>query len=600
MRQDWRKSAERIRKRKLADFVNAELKRRAEERAGYELQWRLNIRFEKGDQYCDAVLPAGEIFEQEKQYYWQEREVFNHIAPIVEARLARLGQVRPLMTVRPASSDEADRQRAQLCTDILRSVYYRLDMQELLKRAAQWSELCGSAFYKVGWDSEAVCSNVKCGDVSVTVCPPFEIYPDSCKSRSVEECRSIIHSRILPCSEIERLYGVRVKPQESPVLGEFEEQAAQGECATVAEYYEMPGTEHKNGRLLITAGDELVYEGELPYRNGPDGSRVLPFVRQCAIPDPTGFFGMSVVQRCIPVQRAYNAVKNRKHEYLNRAAFGVVAVEEGAVDMQTLEQDGLCPGKILVYRAGATPPQMMPVGQLPNEFAREENQLLQEFEMISGVSEMMRRSYSGAATSGVALSLLNEQDNTRLAVTSESIRDAAREVARMWLRLYRQYATAPRLMQAAGENGSVNVLYFQGSMLNSDDVVHETENELSQSVTQRRQMIFDLMARGLFAASGGIEPEEKSRLLAALGLGDWESVDSLNTLQRKAAQRENEGLAPLEINAADDHTAHMQEHERYMMTETFERMEREEPERAAALTAHYIAHREAAGAASDR
>ena len=248
----------------------------------------------------------------------------------------------------------------------------------------------------------------------------------------MEECRSIIHSRILPCSEIERLYGVRVKPQESPVLGENEEQAAQGECATVAEYYEMPGTEHKNGRLLITAGDELVYEGELPYRNGPDGSRVLPFVRQCAIPDPTGFFGMSVVQRCIPVQRAYNAVKNRKHEYLNRAAFGVVAVEEGAVDMQTLEQDGLCPGKILVYRAGATPPQMMPVGQLPNEFAREENQLLQEFEMISGVSEMMRRSYSGAATSGVALSLLNEQDNTRLAVTSESIRDAAREVARMW------------------------------------------------------------------------------------------------------------------------------------------------------------------------
>ena len=45
----------------------------------------------------------------------------------------------------------------------------------------------------------------------------------------------------------------------------------------------------------------------------------------------------------------------------------MIAVEEGAVDMQSLEQDRLCPGKISVYRAGSTPPQMIPVGQLPNE-----------------------------------------------------------------------------------------------------------------------------------------------------------------------------------------------------------------------------------------
>ena len=144
LREGIKEGAERIRKKKLAEFVLRELERRSAERAEKELQWRLNICFEKGDQYCDAVWPAGEIYRQEKQYYWQEREVFNHIAPIIEARLARLSQVRPLMMVRPASGDDSDRQNAQLCTNLLHSVYYKLDMQEKLKQATQWSELCGS------------------------------------------------------------------------------------------------------------------------------------------------------------------------------------------------------------------------------------------------------------------------------------------------------------------------------------------------------------------------------------------------------------------------------------------------------------------------
>ena len=44
-----------------------------------------------------------------------------------------------------------------------------------------------------------------------------------------------------------------------------------------------------------------------------------------------------MVERAIPVQRAYNAVKNRKHEFLNRIAMGVLTVEDGSVDTDNLE-----------------------------------------------------------------------------------------------------------------------------------------------------------------------------------------------------------------------------------------------------------------------
>ena len=244
---DIKNKADQIRKKGIVEMVNSELERRAEERMPYELQWRLNICFEKGDQYCDVAPLSKQIYNMDKQYYWQEREVFNHIAPIVEARLSRLSQLTPLMTVRPSSSDESDRQNAMLSRDMLHSVYYRLDMPRLIKEATQWSELCGSSFYKVAWDREASAGKVKCGDVSVEVCPPFEIFPDSCSAKEVEDCRSIIRCRIVPVSLVEQAYSVKVKPAVSNLLasGMMASQDIK-DCVTLAEYYQMPDAEHKN------------------------------------------------------------------------------------------------------------------------------------------------------------------------------------------------------------------------------------------------------------------------------------------------------------------------------------------------------------------
>ena len=47
LREGIKEGAERIRKKKLAEFVLRELERRGTERAEKELQWRLNICFER-------------------------------------------------------------------------------------------------------------------------------------------------------------------------------------------------------------------------------------------------------------------------------------------------------------------------------------------------------------------------------------------------------------------------------------------------------------------------------------------------------------------------------------------------------------------------
>ena len=69
-----------------------------------------------------------------------------------------------------------------------------------------------------------------------------------------------------------------------------------------------------------------------------------------------------LVGRLVPVQRAYNAIKNREMEYLNRIAMGALAVEDGSVDLDNLEREGISPGKVIVYRQGANAPKMLTKG----------------------------------------------------------------------------------------------------------------------------------------------------------------------------------------------------------------------------------------------
>lgn len=90
-----------------------------------------------------------------------------------------------------------------------------------------------------------------------------------------------------------------------------------------------------------------------------------------------------IVSRLIPVQQAYNNLMNRNQECINRLAYPTVLAEDGSIDTDTLEEEGLAPGKILIYRQGAEKPTFF-----TNEFTVIDNSesaqkvLLREFEEV--------------------------------------------------------------------------------------------------------------------------------------------------------------------------------------------------------------------------
>ena len=102
----------------LVKEVTDDFKKRSYERKPFDAQWQLNMNFLMGNQYC-SIGYNNDVEEYDKQFFWQEREVFNHIASIIETRLAKLKTVRPTMTIVPASGDESDIKTAKLSKKIV-------------------------------------------------------------------------------------------------------------------------------------------------------------------------------------------------------------------------------------------------------------------------------------------------------------------------------------------------------------------------------------------------------------------------------------------------------------------------------------------------
>lgn len=115
-----KRESEEKRKRRLADEIRADFERRREERRSLENGWLLNMNFLSGNQYCD-ISPDGETEEEDKRFYWQSRRV-NHIAPMVDSRIAKLTRMRPALHVRAFSDEEGDLRAARLATAVLAGV----------------------------------------------------------------------------------------------------------------------------------------------------------------------------------------------------------------------------------------------------------------------------------------------------------------------------------------------------------------------------------------------------------------------------------------------------------------------------------------------
>ncbi len=578
--------------KKLAREITEDFERRREARRDIESGWLLNMNFLSGNQYCD-VSPFGGVEEEDKRYYWQSRRVFNHVAPTVDTRIAKLEKRKPELRVRAFSDEEGDIQAAKLATGVLKYVQQRIGLQDVISRATVWSETCGSVFYKVLWDEQGgrqvavdeLGTPVYEGEAQVVVVPAFEIFPDRLDVEDFDGVRSVIHAQAVPVEYIARRFGVTIAGKEMQGISQYSEPSAGQQPvrfaktattmqsgALLLERYTLPSEAAPEGRLEIVAEGVLLYEGPLPYKNGVRGERGFPFVKQDSMRLPGAFFASSVIDRLIPIQRAYNAVRNRKHEFLNRLSMGVLTVEDGSIDTDDLAEEGLLPGKVLVYRQGGKAPELLDCGKIPDEFKVEEEWLESEFALVSGVSDLSQSSTPLRVTSATGLQLLLSQDESRLSATVACMERAVKEIGRQILRLYRQFAGNARLMTMTGENKKVQAYYFNASKLDVNDIQFESNQIFSPE--EKKATLLQLFEAGLLTDEDGkVSKENKQRILDAFGFGGYENARDISALHIGKASEENLLLCNGEaaVDSYDEHDLHIVEHVRFLLSEEFKK-----------------------------
>ncbi|MBE5734872.1 MAG: hypothetical protein E7361_00240 [Clostridiales bacterium] len=596
----------------LEDFRQRQIARKP-----YDTKWQLNVNFYTGNQHC-AVDGKGDVVDNQKQYFWEERQVYNHIAPILDLRLSKLSRVRPTLNVIPFSDNVEDVSSAKVSKKILNAISYESNISKLLSEGTTWSEICGTSFYKIGWNEakgrlvgkDDIGNEIHEGDIEISVVSPFEIYPDSNTYSNIEDCASIIHARALHVDTVRNIWGVEVEGKDidcytlettpaNSIANVYSSNMAKKikkNHVLVLEKYEQPSVELPDGRVSIIAGDKLLYMGELPYINHAEGRRGYPFVKQVSNTVPNSFWGTSIIERLIPIQKSYNAIKNRKHEFLNRLSMGVFAVEDGSCDIENLEEEGMMPGKVVVYRNGSTPPRLLNTGNVPIDFQYEEKQLLNEFIEISGVSDLITTKSISGNLSGTALQLLIEQDEVRMLTSAENLKLCVLDIAKMVLRLYKQFAVFPHTTRLVGNNGAVELLYWKGSNLATEDVVFETDYELNQSLAQKRSSLMEALGAGLLHDEDGkLSNSMRHKILSELGFDIWENTMDEATLQSYQAEKENVGLIidgelpePSEI---DDHDTHIKEHRCFILSNDFKIQLRENPDLQSKMLEHIRQHK---------
>ncbi len=612
-------------KEDIISMVLSEVEKRKKDKLPLELQWNLNANFLAGNQYCEINPYRGNVEQVEPVFDWLERETFNQIAPLEETRIANLKKISLLMKVNPRTNELDDYAKADISTTLLQYVQKISGFKEKMNTMMLWNELCGSCFWLSWWDANAgdvlaeieevqigedgvekkISRAVHEGDLDYGLLTPYEVFPESMFKQGVRDQNTIILEQVKSVDEIYDLYGIKVDGREvesfelTPVVsgGGFGYENTRlslgkttvADAEKVVTYFEKPGRKRPHGRMIIVVGEtELVYYGDLPYDE-------IPIVK-CMCREVAGqFFGKSVIEDLIPRQKAYNGCLNRIHEYIKRIAIGGYIAQEGSIDIDEYEQNGVAPGAVMTYSQGYDPPTPMQNGTLPAEIMTERYNLKTDMEYVAGTSQLM---VSGNApsgvTSGVAINNLMEIDNTRLSLTGEYIREAVCDLAKMWLKIYKKYAKSKRIIDCAGLNSIGNAIMWCSDDINSYDVEFTTENELLRSEEMQKENFFAAYNLGFYTDENGKIPQRVKQMgIEYMKLGKYSELMNINQLQMQAAQRENalfeSGSIP-KVSQLDEHDIHIEEHMRYALQMKFQLLKQRKPEYAQALEEHIALH----------
>lgn len=544
-------------------------------RVRLERKWYMNLAFYHGQQNVQWVAVQGQTSKLNipSAPPWRVRLISNKIRPIVRTELAKVTAQKPTASVLPASSDDDDQSAARAAEQVWDSFYRRKKVKTNLRRAMFWTLLTGTGYLKVWWDKEAAdLDSGQLGDICLSPESPFNIFVPDLREEELEEQPYLIHASTKSAEWVKARYahllGDRnVNANVSGTQGLLEDSFLQltgttesrKDSVLMLEVWIKPAVHPmfpEGGMYTILGGEVIQAIKGWPYQHGQ-----YPFIKFSHV--PTGnYYSDCVVSDLIPLQREYNRTRSQIIEAKNRMAKPQLIAPKGSINAKQITTE---PGQVIFYQAGFQPPQPLQLQGLPNYVLEELNRIQMDMDDISGQHEVTKGRVPPGVSAATAISYLQEQDDSKLAHTIDVIEDGMEKLGSQVLNHAIQFWGTDRTIKVVGKDGSFDAISLLGSDLRGNtDIKVESGSALPTSKAAKQAYIMDLMKMGFVDPQVGLE---------MLEIGGVDKLfDQLQTDLRQV-QRENlrmqQGMQ-IEVNTWDDHQAHINLHNKFRKSQTFE------------------------------
>jgi hypothetical protein len=499
---------------RVVSWAKAEYVKCRTRRQVYERQWYINLSFYTGRQNVRVIPVSGGTSNGIRLYtppapYYRSRRIFNRIRPIVRTELARLTSQKPTATIIPATGEDTDLAAAQAGEQIWDSVYRDKQLKKTFRKCAFWSVVTGNGFMKAYWDPEKVDNAGNEGDFCFENVTPFHMFFPDLITDDIEDQPYVIHIQTKSPEWVRLHYpGINIHPnvvEASDIINDSFLRLAGAsdyhrDSVLCMEVWVKPEQVEfmPEGGMFTLIGDRLVQF----VQGNPYEHQKYPFVKFDAI--PTGrFYADSVVDDLISVQREYNQTRNQTIESKNRMAHPQLIAPKGSIVASKITTE---PGQVIEYELGLGTPEPLPLQNLPSYVLQEVDRLIQDFEDISGQHQVSKGQVPPGVTAASAITFLQEQDETMLATTFDSIEEGFEKLGHLTLCYVKQYWDTPRTIKVVGRDGQFNVIAFQGATLRDNtDIRIEAGSALPTSKSAKQALLMDLMSQGFVPPEKGLE-----------------------------------------------------------------------------------------------
>lgn len=511
----------------------------------------------------------------------------NLILPTVQNRLSRLAKNPPRYDVKPNSNAQEDKDAARLTLKVINNVWDAERINEKRIHMYMWMQQGGHAWMKIYWDPmkgkqvAGMDGQIEYeGDIGADICSPLEIYIDPL-ARQTSDAQWLIQCKVRKLTYFRNQYGEKGREvkQEGAWLTSIQNlikinnmssksnggqmDVDMKDAAIEIAYYEKPSKRFPEGRMIVTANGVL-----LAYKSLPCGE--INFVKFDDIQVGGKFYSESVITHLRPLQDQFNRNLRRKAEFLNKglnlkfiAAKGAGLNEEALTDNTEVVQYNPVPN--------AEAPRAVTPPQLPQYVYTDGEMLKSDMAEISGISEVSKGQMPSASIPAIGMQLLQEADETRIGIVTESNENSWADVGRLIAKYAARYYNSKRYLKEAGQSGEYVIKEYTGEDLKeSFDVSVVRGSTLPNSKTLKRQELLNAYQQGLLGDPN--DPSIRRRLLEHLEFGDvagiWEDQFVDDAQIKRSMDEIEQGLIP-KIHPDDNHKAHFDYKNRLRKTDKF-------------------------------